>query len=398
MEAQRRTLPADARGAGRPGSAVTLPPLSMALLYWGRRGALPRLTLELARAAAARPDIDLHVSVSRQNELFDRHAWLGDRLLPIDTFHSAAGLVRAAPSIPRRLAGIRHGLEERGVRIVVALMPHLWTPLLAPRLKRAGIGYVVVVHDAAAHPGDVTAIANRWLLRDLRHADRILTLSGSVTRELVAAGRASENRIDTLFLPDLFYGGARRTPPADTAPLRVLFFGRILRYKGLPLFAEALALLAQRGIPVAAGVFGDGDLGDSAARLRALGVEVENRWIGEDEVAPLLARYDAMVLSHTSASQSGAAAAALGAGMPVVATPVGGLVDQVEDGVTGLIAGRVDAAALADALCQLAQDRALLRAMTGEIERRRGERSMAAFVDRLVPIARRAAAAPDSGG
>jgi len=380
-----------------------IPPLPIAFLYWGRRGAMPRFSLDLAQAAAARPDIALHVSISYQNDLFARYVSLGDRLLPIDTFASASGVVRTLPAIPRRIGDIRRQLQERGVRVVVVLMPHLWTPLLAPLLKQDGIAYIVVAHDVAAHAGDITDIAYRWLLRDLRHADRILTLTRAVTDALVASGRASAQRIDTLFHPDFNYGGVpgllrggRSAGVGEEAQLRVLLFGRILRYKGLPLFVEALELLARRGLPVAAGVFGAGDLGAWGDRLRALGVEVVNRWIDEDEVASILARYDVMVLSHTSASQSGVIAAAFGAGMPVVATPVGGLSEQVECGKTGLLARRVDAEALADAIGRLVEDRGMLRSITDEIERRRAERSMTAFVDRIVAIARGIVEAPVS--
>jgi glycosyltransferase involved in cell wall biosynthesis len=374
-------------GAARPSTR----PFPIAFLYWGRRGALPRFTLDLSQAVIARPDTDIHISISYQNELFAHYAWLGDRLLPIDTFDSAAGVVRTAPAIPGRIADIRRQLQQRDIRAVVVLMPHLWTPLLAPQLNRAGIAYIPVVHDATAHAGDITGIANRWLLRYLNHADRIVTLSREVTRALVASGRAPDERIDTLFHPDLSYGSIRSAELDDEAPLRILFFGRILRYKGLPLFLDAIDLLARRGMRVAAGVFGAGDLGNSGKRLRALGVEVANRWIDDGEVPSILARYDVMVLSHTSASQSGVAAAALGAGMPVVTTPVGGLVDQIEHEKTGLIARRVDAEALAEAIGRLAQNRVMLRSMIDEIRRRRGQRSMAAFVDQIVPLARRAA-------
>jgi glycosyltransferase involved in cell wall biosynthesis len=365
--------------------------LPVAFLYWGRRGALPRFTLDLARAARGRPDLDLHISISYQNELFADHAWLGDRLLPINTFRSASGAVRAAPAVPHRVRGIRQRLQARGVRVAVVLMLHLWTPLLAPQLKRARIAYIPVVHDAAAHAGDITGIANWWLLRDLDRADRIVTLSPFVTRALVASGRASDALIDTLFLPDLGYGSGRLPPADDAAPLRILFFGRILRYKGLPLFVEAIDLLARSGTGVAVGVFGAGDLGDGGERLRALGAEVVNRWIAEGEIPSILARYDVMILSHTEASQSGVAAAALGAGMPIVATPVGGLVDQVEHEKTGLIARRADAESLAEAIGRLARDRSMLRAMVDAIGRGRVQRSTSAFLDRMIPVAQRAA-------
>jgi glycosyltransferase involved in cell wall biosynthesis len=73
--------------------------------------------------------------------------------------------------------------------------------------------------------------------------------------------------------------------------------------------------------------------GPESAPLDALrrlpGVSVENRWVPEEEVATLLAWADALVLSHTEASQSGVAAAAVAAGRWVVVTRVGGLPEQV---------------------------------------------------------------------
>ncbi|HTV46283.1 MAG TPA: glycosyltransferase family 4 protein [Stellaceae bacterium] len=352
---------------------------------------MPRLTLELAGAAASRPDIDLSLSIARQNLLFAEHAWLGDRLLPIDTFGSAAAMVRSLPAISHRVGDIERQFRQRGVRAAIVLMAHLWTPLLAPRLKRAGIAYIPVVHDATAHAGDLTGLANRWLQRDLRHADRIITLSRAVAAALVASRRASAGRIELLFHPDLCYGSRPAEIAGDAHPLRLLFFGRILRYKGLPLFVDALDLLSRRGTQVQAGVFGAGQLGACGPRLRALGAEIVNRWIDDREIPAILARHDVVVLSHTSASQSGITATAFGAGLPVVATPVGGLVEQVEHGKTGLVACRVDAEALAEAIAALAEDRARLRAMAAEIGRRSGRRSMAAFADRLVAIARDAA-------
>ena len=51
---------------------------------------------------------------------------------------------------------------------------------------------------------------------------------------------------------------------------------------------------------------------------------------------PFLSQYDCMVLSNIEASQSGVVALAHGFGMPVVATPVGGLTEQIKDRHSGL--------------------------------------------------------------
>ncbi|MFN3867913.1 MAG: hypothetical protein ACK4MF_02470, partial [Hyphomicrobiaceae bacterium] len=62
-------------------------------LYWGRRGALPRFTLDVARAMLAESAFEGCVSVSRQAENFDAFVRLGVPLVPVDTFAVHRGAV-----------------------------------------------------------------------------------------------------------------------------------------------------------------------------------------------------------------------------------------------------------------------------------------------------------------
>ncbi len=71
-----------------------------------------------------------------------------------------------------------------------------------------------------------------------------------------------------------------------------------------------------------------------------LGANVVNRWLNEEESPTALSAHHAVVLAHIEASQSGVAASAVGAGAPIISTPVGGLREQVVDGETGLLAER----------------------------------------------------------
>src|SRR5262249_15072507 len=193
-----------------------------------------------------------------------------------------------------------------------------------------------------------TSLVNCILDRATKRADLVLTLSQAVAEQLVAKGHAPASKVISLFHPDLNYSVVSKPYiPAGNQPFRLLMMGRILPYKGLPLFLDAVNTLRAKGLNFQIGVFGDGELGESAGRLSVLGAEVVNRWLDASEIATALARYDVMVVCHTEASQSGVVAMALGAGLPVVATPVGGLVEQITDGHTGVLARRVDATALA---------------------------------------------------
>jgi glycosyltransferase involved in cell wall biosynthesis len=357
--------------------------------YWGRRGALSRFTLNLARACEHVADLDATISVSRQNEIFHQFLPLGPKLLAVQTFTSPMGALTG----PHRLVRLRHDLLHRvtseRIEAVVTLMPHVWSPLVSPAIRRKGIRYLTVVHDADPHLGDRTGVATRWLLRDTRSADRVITLSSAVAKRLASTGRVSESRIATLFHPELGYRAGLprlRAAPAGR-PLRCLFFGRIMPYKGLPLLLDAWEILRQQGLSLEVGVYGEGDLADCADRLRRLGAEVVNEWIAEDRIAAIFDRFDAVVLPYIEASQSGIAAIALASGLPIVATPVGGLVEQVRNLETGVVAQAVDASSLARAIKWLLLDPSVYERVQQGIAASREARTMRRFVESIVALA-----------
>lgn len=372
--------PADDKGdAGR---------LRVMFCYLGRRGAMPRFALEAIRAARTLTDIEASLCVSRQNENFAAFAEFGEDVVPVDTFKSGSGAILAAWRIPLLRRSLATEIGKRRVRAVIDLMPHVWSPAIIAAIRGAGARYATIAHDSNAHPGDPTAFVNPVLNMAVAQAERVIALSGTVAAQLRAGGRFRSDRIATLFHPILSYGPPELRPPRRTeAPLRLLFLGRIMPYKGLGLFVDALEALRRGGVPVLAGVFGEGSLGAEAVRLKALGAEVENRWLSEREIASILARHDAMVVSHLEASQSGVVATAFGAGLPVIATPVGALPEQVEHGVTGLVAEAVSAEALAAAIRQLALDCRLHGALCEGVTARRDLLSMQRFVRECARLA-----------
>jgi glycosyltransferase involved in cell wall biosynthesis len=115
-----------------------------------------------------------------------------------------------------------------------------------------------------------------------------------------------------------------------------------------------------------------------------MGAEIVNRWLSDAEISAILLRYQAVLLSHTDASQSGVVATAFGAGLPVVVTPVGGLTEQVENGVTGIVANSVSASGLAQAVEQLLVSPAMYQRFSGNIASIKHEQSNLRFVKMCV--------------
>jgi glycosyltransferase involved in cell wall biosynthesis len=357
-------------------------------MYWGRRG-LTQFVLELARAALADPALAPIISVSRQNTSFSQFEALGADILPVDTFESNLGALARPWKVLHVRRTVSNIVVRKRIELVIDVMPHIWSSFVASAVQAAGAQYIAIVHDADVHPGDHRTWSVKYLLdRAVLKADRVMTLSAAVARRLTERQMVSKERISTLFHPDVGHGEpCLRLPPKQGEPLRLFFLGRIMPYKGLGLFLDTIDLLRADGISVEIGVFGEGTLGKLGARLRNSGAEVINRWLLPDEISAILARCHAVVLAYTEASQSGVAAMALAAGVPVIATPVGGLVEQVEDGITGGIADAADAPALAAAVKRLLLDPAHYKAVCSNIAESSGQRSMTRFLHDCIACA-----------
>lgn len=324
-------------------------PHPILLMYLGRRG-ISQIVFDIAAGFERSPEFALHLAISKQNENAADFSVFGSALVAVNTFERIWGALAVARVITLRRQ-LRRLVEQQRIRTVINLMPHVWSGCLVGAIKDAGARYLTIVHDAQPHPGDRTGLVHALLMQDAYRADGVLTLSQHVTSSLVAGGRINPDCITTLFLPST--GTLRKrfpVAPEKGQPWRFLFLGRLMAYKGLSLFIDAVEKLMQAGYPISVSVMGEGDVSDVAARLDSLGVTLVNRWLSREEMAAAYEEHHAVVLSHVEASQSGIAATAIGAGIPVIALPVGGVAEQVQDKVTGILACDVTSDALAEAM------------------------------------------------
>ncbi len=150
----------------------------------------------------------------------------------------------------------------------------------------------------------------------------------------------------------------------------LLFVGRLVERKGVVHLLEALARLPA-STPARLRVVGEGPLRPALERRAAeLGLEGRVAFDGFVAREVLEERYracDAFVLPAVVDAKGDTEGLgvvlveALSYGKPVIASGVGGIVDIVRDGETGLLVPPADAGALAAAIELLAADRALAR-------------------------------------
>ena len=294
---------------------------------WGRRGAGPRVALELARGLAAVPGTEIALSLSTSAELL-AGANPPHNDLPIQTYSGSPGFLARLLIAPLTIAQLARRLRALRPDLALCAMPGPFDLVMAAALRRARVPFAVIVHDAEVHPGDGLPLQMTLQRALLRRAQALVALSTHVADRLVAQGAVGHRPLLRTTLPPLAFGPAP-PPLAHGGPLRLLSFGRLLPYKGLDLLADALAALGPQP-NLTTRLAGQGPPSADLDRLAALpNVTVENRWIPEPDLAALLAWSDALILPYREASQSGVAAAAIAARRWVIATNVGGLAEQL---------------------------------------------------------------------
>ena len=151
--------------------------------------------------------------------------------------------------------------------------------------------------------------------------------------------------------------------PSDQ-PFQLLFFGVVRPFKGVEDIVEALSALdreqaAQFRLTIV-GETWEGWVAPAEAIARSPHadlIERVDRYVTDAQLADYLARADAVILPYHRSSASGPLQVAMSAGLPVVVTSVGGLVEAVRDYPGALLVPPRDPRALRDALLQVLERR-----------------------------------------
>lgn len=242
------------------------------------------------------------------------------------------------------------------VYIHTASNASFWRKTIVAAIARlARCPYIVHVHGGAfaefyrdsRAPGRMIA---RWMLRG---AAAVVTLSPVWAREVGAiSGRPTVTIPNPVSVP---------ATPADPTrrPARIVTLARIGAAKGSFVLLRAFATVSQAHPDARLVLAGDGPQADALRVAREAGItdRVElPGWIGVAERDALLGDATMFVLPSRIEGLPVSMLEAMAFGLPVVVTPVGGIPDVIEDGVTGRLVPADDVEGLAAAIGALLDD------------------------------------------
>lgn len=223
-------------------------------------------------------------------------------------------------------------------------------------------------------------VMDRWLLR---WHTAMLAVSEGVKRDIVSNLRCPPERVRVLYngVDIREYGSARPEPELrhdlgiPEGHRLVVMLARLVAQKKHTRFLQALETIRNELPATSVLLVGDGNL------LWSIKREVEERRLGDivsfaghrNDIPQILALSDLSVVTSDREGFSNAIVESLAAGVPVVATDVGGNSEAIVDGECGFLVKRNDQTGLARALKALLTDDALRQRMS-EAARRRAQR------------------------
>ncbi len=235
--------------------------------------------------------------------------------------------LRAHIGLVQQMARALRQARPRAVVIQNFLVPPI-DRIVHEAARRAGASVVFVVHDHRLH--SLAAGTQLGLTGLLRSADVVAAHSHFVAEALRRLGVRSP---DVLPLP--IHHAVVDAPPGEpvvdvpSGRLLALHFGVVKRrYKGADVL-RGLARMAGGGLWSFASV----GVGATASENLA----AVDRFLGPGDLMATIASADAIVLPYRFATQSGAVALGQAAGKAVIASAVGGIPEQINEGRTGFL-------------------------------------------------------------
>lgn len=255
---------------------------------------------------------------------------------------------------------------------------------------------VVTFHEVTSHQGKTAPHIEQSMSFVIQHGIPAIVHSDISKKRLLAfanerLGISSYDDKVRMIRFGLFetYLSLNSTMPANTntSKVNILFFGRIVPYKGIQFLADATKILQEK-YPVQLTIAGNGKPYFDLSGINDY--QFINRFITNDEIVSMIKDADFIVLPYTSASQSGIPMTVYCFNKPIIATDLDGFREVIDHLETGLLVKDLNAENLAAAMELLITDKELCKMMKKNIEKKyhTGSYSWSQIADQTIELYR----------
>lgn len=341
--------------------------MKILLLYLGRRGAGPVYSIEFAKALLDK-GVEVSAMVSSYSENIDKWRCLtrqyGDgrfQLKEVATYQSKQEFIVRSLNL-RNIWRLVKYVRQVDPDWILSTMNHPWHSAMLYFLRKKK-NRVKVIHDVILHSGENNFVKHISHYLNVHIADRWIVLTEVAKKDLTSHGIDSY-KIGVIPHANFNYylqGNTSRPDCFRQRFNRIAFVGRINKYKGLHVLLEAFGNVRNKFPDLKLLIAGNGDVSEYQNQFTTLGqsLELDIRWIADEEFAGIISKVDLVVLPYLDASQSGVIPLAFAFGKTVIASNVGGIPAQVPQG-TGILIPAGDVMALEKAIEKMYQQPDLL--------------------------------------
>jgi len=199
---------------------------------------------------------------------------------------------------------------------------HPYNSLICLVAKLLNYEIMLSIHDYETHLGEKSPITEKLQKLSILWASQCIFLSNNEYQKALNDGLDKGKSIITPHpLPD----NTDRNTLEYNLPLKVLFLGRIVPYKGIHILQEAIEGLENVQLTIA----GEGDwhiVDENRAKPRCI-----KKYISDQEWKELMLQHHILALPYLEASQSGIIGEALAMRIPLILSSIAGLQEQVSE-------------------------------------------------------------------
>lgn len=307
------------------------------LIYLGRRGAGPMYALEMAQAMSLSCKLLCVISSYTENlnlwrELAERNGNI--QLLEVKTYRNKIEFLLRSLNVGVYVK-ICKAVNVFEPKFVYSPMGHFWQRFIVPYLRCKC--KIQTIHDPVLHKGEDSLI-RKCIMRFFDYkSDRYIILSDVFKKQLIQSGIKEK---DILIVPHATFNTYNHGAVFDSKKYnRFLFFGRIIKYKGLDVLLRSLEYVLRDCPEAKLVIAGNGNMGEYEVLLDKYktNIDLHIEWIRDEDVKKYFEQVDFVVLPYTQATQSGVIPLSYSFGKPVIATRLGGLPEQIIENKTGVV-------------------------------------------------------------